>query len=497
MAGTFNRLAKFFTRNRTGARNVTAIRGFSAAEISRTLAPWTWDGGFSNEEVKSALNTTRARSRDMFKNSPHYRRWVYLFANNVVGEGFTFKSTPHDGMPGFPNYRLDKSASKFIEWHFWNWCNTPAYCDSTGRKTVSEIDRLNARTWGRDGEYFLLIDDRAQNPYGISLRVIRPDAVDERYNVMLTNGNAVRCGVELDKQTLKPVAYYLHTTKEYQTTVGSMGPLVRVPADMIIHGFTQEDEDQTRGITLGHAVLKKLKMLDEYDTSELVAARDEANTVGTFFAPVGREGEIANLADDPAIVSALTAPSEPGMKMILPQGYDYKTDTPNHPNREVTAFKNSMLRDVASGLGVEYANFANDWAGVSFSSVRAGTLSERDMWQILQQQFIAQSKTPVFLAWLKSFLSLAVSGQFPESKFEKFAEHEFRGRRWMWVDPLKDIRSAEIAVAHGWKTDAQIASDYGTDFDDNVEEFKRKEALVKGTSLEVKKDETKTAAAAG
>lgn len=474
--------------------NSFCMRSFAAAQVSRILAPWKWDNGFSNDEVRSQIVTLRARSRDMYKNSPHHRRYCSLVETNVVGEGFTFKSVPHDGLPGTDNFRLDKMAAKFIEYHYWLWCSNPELCDATKRKTVAQIDRLNAKTWARDGEYFTYVDRNAQNRYGISLRVIRPDACDERYHATMPNGNIVRCGVELDSQTMEPVAYYFHTLKEYATNMGVVGPLVRIPASRngssgIIHGYTQEDEDQTRGMPLGHAGLATLKMLDEWNVSELAAARDEANTVGTFSAPLGREDEISKLADDPNAIAALTAPSEPGMKQVVPQGWTYKTDTPNHPNRETTAFKNSFLRDYASAVNVEYSNLCNDWSGVNYGSVRAGTLSERDMWMVMQQMMIDQSKTPIFKAWLQSFLSLAVSGGFPVEKYDKFSEHEFRGRRWLWVDPLKDVKGAEIARAHGWKTDQQITSDFGGDFDDNVEELKRTEALTKGTTLEVKNEQ--------
>jgi len=211
---------------------------------------------------------------------------------------------------------------------------------------------------------------------------------------------------------------------------------------------------------------------------------------------MGKEGDITNLADpnDPnasAMRANMYSDSLAGSKILLPQGWQYKSETPQHPNREVTAYKNSMLRDAASGYGIEYSCFANDWAGVTYSSVRAGTLSERDMWKIAQEQMMIQLCSPCYESWMFSFLSLSISGNFPLAKYDKFVEHYFRGKRWGWVDPMKDAKSSEIAVAHGWKTDAQIADEYEGDFDDNVEEIKRLDELKKGTSLEVKTDEQK------
>jgi lambda family phage portal protein len=284
--------------------------------------------------------------------------------------------------------------------------------------------------------------------------------------------------VERDPATLRPLAYYMRTVQGQGDFTGQTGPLKRISAEVMIHGFRAHDEDQPRGIPWAHAGLVKLKMLDEYDRAELTAARDEACTVREYSADRPANAEDFVDLTDPANATAaqeLMAAKEPGQAEILPFGYKSEVKTPQHPNREVTAFKASMLKDVASALGVEYSNFCNDWAGVSFSSVRSGTISERDMRTVEQDDFIADCKTPMFLFWLESFLSLAVSGDLPKAKFEKFAEHEFRGRRWMWVDPMKDIAASEVCVKHGWKTNTQVAADLGTDYEDNLEGIKREQ----------------------
>ena len=475
-------------------RHGLSVRSFEAGKVDRLLAGWAYDGGFTPSEVSSQLEIIRARSRQMAKDSPHLKRWLELSSINIVGEGFALKCMPHDGVPGMRNYRLDESAAAFIEYHWRRFCThrDPAtgltWCDATGRKTDAEIDRLNAKTWKRDGEYFIHVMRTSANPYGIAWRVLRPDWCDETYNVSsLRNGNVVHCGVEMVESTRRPVAYYFRTTPRNAYAYNGRGqPLVRIPASEIIHGFTQEDEDQPRGIPHCHAFLRKLKMVDELDVAELTAARDEACSVRSYYAPLGSEDEISDITDDENsdVAQALMAEKEAGQSEILPLGWKTDVHTPQHPNKNHDEFKRGMLRDIASGGNVEYSNYTNDWSGVSFSSVRVGTISERDAWICQQNDYISQCKSPQFLMWLQSFLSLAVSGEFPASKFEKFSQHAFRGRRWMWVDPMKDVAAAVIAVDHGWKTNTQIASDMGTDFNENVDELVRETATSKGTLLE-------------
>lgn len=487
----------WFTRKHKGkqrGRQSFSVRNFSAAQTDRLLSGWRFDGGFSAEEIRGQLATIRSRSRELAKNNSAQKRFIQLCAINIVGEGFTLKSTPHDGIPGRPDYRLDTMAAKFIEYHWWRFCRMRdpktgrTYYDATGTKTDAEMDALNVKTWARDGEYFQ-IPVVSDNPYGISFRVVRPDACDETY---FREGSAVEnpvyCGREIDKNTGAPVAYYFHTLDPQSGYKGFRGPLVRIPADRVIHGFTQEDEDQPRGVPMSHACLIKMKMLEEYDKAEITAARDEACTVRNYYAdgPEANAEDFVDLndADNAEVANALVAPKEPGQSEIIPRGYRSELQTPQHPNRELTAFKASMNRDISSGQGIEYANAFNDWAGVSFSSVRQGTISERDGWTMLQMQYIAQNKSRSYLMWLKSFLSLAISGNFPAEKFDKFSEHEIRGRRWMWVDPMKDMRAAEVAVDRKWKTNAQVAADLGGDYYDNVEESMREQSAAAGDSKE-------------
>jgi lambda family phage portal protein len=470
------------------------MRGFAAAQVDRLLAAWRFDGGFTPSEISSFLSVIRGRSRQMAKDNPHLKRYLKLSSVNIVGEGFALNSTPHDGTPGSDDYRLDESAAAFIEYHWKRFCTHRdpvtglTWCDATGRKTDSEIDRLNSKTWLRDGEYFIHVIRNAPNPYGIAWRVLRPDWCDHTFNVSaLPSGNVVQCGVEMNKTTRRPVAYYFCTVPDAATTYSSQGQaLIRIPVEDIIHGFTQEDEDQPRGIPHTHASLVKLKMLDELDTAELTAARDEACSVRTYYAPPGTEGAVADLTDKAYqdTLNAMIAEKEPGQAEVLPLGWKQEVHTPKHPNREHDPFKRGMLKDVSCGFGVEYSNFTNDWASVSFSSVRVGTISERDDWICLQNDMISQCKSPQFVMWLQSFLRFAVSEKLPMAKIDKFAEHQYRGRRWMWVDPMRDMAAAVVAVDHGWKTNTQVASDMGTDFADNVDEIKRETTATAGTALE-------------
>ena len=457
------------------------FRAFAAAQVSRTLAPWIFDGGFSNGEITVQLATIRSRSRDRQKNDEYFANYIRLFRNNVVGTGFTFKAQPCE-LIGHPE--IDLKAKKFLEYHFWKWSKSRRECDLSGRMNLAAIFRLMAANWARDGEAIAIIERDAPTAYRLQLRVVRPDALDETLNGRGTSAaTIIRNGVEIDRATRRPVAYFFRSTREDPAAVyiDSSIPPVRIPASDVIHLFSTEDAVQTRGIPLTHASLKKGKMLDDFNQSELVAAIDETNTIGTFKDKSARDPAAAGFDPSGAAPegysteekAAYTQKSEPGTKLWLDGDIEFQWHSPNHPNREVTPFKRSFLRDISVGLGVDYNIFANDLGEVNFSSIRAGTLAMRDNWKVYQDDFIDMVVNPIYEAWLAAFLQTPLANPYVPSDYPRLAEFEFKGRTWDWVDPLKDINAAKIAVENGWKTNEEITAQFGgADFMENCERLK-------------------------
>jgi hypothetical protein len=59
----------------------------------------------------------------------------------------------------------------------------------------------------------------------------------------------------------------------------------------------------------------------------------------------------------------------------------------------------------------------------------------------------------------------------PVSKAEKFSAHQWQGRRWAWVDPLKDIEAARLAIKTGIASPQMIAAQNGIDIDDILQQI--------------------------
>ena len=453
------------------APGAVAFRSFDAAMLERTLSNWRWDGGFTNTEILSALPVIRSRSRDMAKNSPLYARYIQLMRENVVGDGFRFKALPAVSLADPTS--IDDRAAETLEYHWWKWATNPSAVDAGRRQNLTQILQLAVENWVRDGEAFIILDDTAQNRYGLNLRVVRADCIDETVNFDRGDGVAVRGGVEFDIATGTPRAYWFNGSRADNGVVFFHSkPIVRIEARRIIHLYERHEADQMRGVPLGYAALVPLKMLDEYTRAELVAARAEACTVGIFKSPYDNMNPTKFEVTDKEKSKAANMIRE-GQNLWLPPGFDFSSHTPSHPNRAWADYSTNLQRLVATGLGVDFTELTGNASAAISVSVRQSILRTREMYKTRQRVVSSLVLDRLYHAWLRSFLSLAVSGDLSLADFERLSDHEFKGRRWGWIDPTAEVNAATIAVAHGWRTDAEVASDYGNDIDDNIKEAAR------------------------
>jgi lambda family phage portal protein len=162
--------------------------------------------------------------------------------------------------------------------------------------------------------------------------------------------------------------------------------------------------------------------------------------------------------------------AEPGTFHQLPQGVDFKAFDPTHPTTAFGDFEKAILRGIASGLGVSYYALANDLTAVSYSSIRAGELADRDFYKTLQQLTIRHFVEPVFRAWLLQAMT-AGTVILPVTKYGKFADNaHFRARGFAWVDPQREISAHVIGLQNGLVSLQDVANNYGRDVEEVFEQ---------------------------
>lgn len=455
------------------ARNVpqSGRRAFDGARVDRLTASWWTTNVAIDNELRTDLDRLRSRSRDLAKNNEYGRKFTRMVRNNLVGpEGVVLQCRARDD-----NDRMDEQANRAIERAFYRWARV-GLCEVTGRLSFNGICRLMAETAATDGE-FLLREVRA-GEYGYQLQLINVDCIDTHYNRPRSQGvTAIRMGVELDDLD-RPIAYHLWSAHP-SGYAGEARYRERVPAAEIIHAFIPLEVGQTRGVPWMHAGMRRVNDLNGYREAAVIAARGGAAKMGFFVSPDGSPPGYDEKNGKGEFVEQVN----PGEFGVLPPGYDFKDYDPTYPHEQFGAFCKTTLQGIAAAWGVAYNSFAQDLEGVNFSSMRAGVIDERDEWMVLQSWFIETLLIRVFEHWLDRALMLDMvrlpSGRpLPANKVEKFRQHTWLGRRWQWVDPLKDITAAIAGMDRGLVSPQQIAAQTGRDIEEVLEQIKQFQDLV-------------------
>lgn len=464
--GMFDRFATLFKRQPAAAarpRIVVKQRGYDAAKSDRLNFSWQTSNKSADADIQSGLDALRSRSRDLANNNEYARKYLQMVVSNVVGaNGFTLQSLAGD-------YNApDKAARDLIERAFRRFSRR-GVCEITGQHSFAGLCRLLVETWARDGEFLVrkITGRQAGNEFGYALQVVEIDRLAVTLNRQLADGNRIIMGVEIDAEG-RVAAYWLRFGPIDDASTGR-GQVTRVPADQIYHGFRPTRPEQHRGVPEMHAVMPGIKMLDGYEEAAIVAARTGASKMGFFTSPDGDAGPLSNGTD--ADTGDFITEADPGTFDVLPPGYQFQEWNPDYPHANYGEFMKARLRSIASGLGVCYHTLANDLEGVNFSSIRSGTLEERDNWMVLQEWFIDAFLTPVFEDWLDvALLAGAITfpngSALPWAKKAKFIEHAWLGRRWQWVDPLKDVQANIEARNAGFKSTSKIIAEQGDDRDE-------------------------------
>lgn len=441
-------------------------RAWQAAKNDRLTADWLSHGGDINQELRHQLPILRARARELEQNNNQARRYLKLVETHVVGpNGFLLRVKGKQR-----NGKLDSRGNAAVEAGFKRWARR-GVCEITGKLSFVDAERVSARTCARDGEYLIRMHDFAptrDNPFGFAIELLDPVRLDHQLNVDLPNGNRVRLGVELNGNN-RPVAYYLlrgaadiygYTAQKHE----------RVPAEDLIHGFYAERPEQLRGFTWMCSSMLGFHMMGAFQDAAVTAARVGASKMGFFRTPTGT---LRDHADDITDDGELIDEAEPGHFDRLPHGWDFVDWNPDYPHQNYEPFVRSINRDNAVGLNVAYHAMTSDLTDVNFSSIRAGTIEEREHWMVIQNWFADGALVRICNRWLgNAVLHNALSIRVGQDEaMARFSEHQWRGRRWPWVDPLKDIEAVTRAIALGLKSPQQAADELGVDLEDMLDQI--------------------------
>lgn len=465
-----------------------------AAGMSRTSADFLPALLSADLALAPDLRTIRARSRHLAANNPHVAGFLQTLKDNVIGwkdEGVSVQAQ----MRG-PTGDLLGDFNRGVELAWRTWGESASL---DGQDGIGDLERMAIGLLPADGEALFRIHRGADNPFAYALEPIDPDCLDETLTEDQPGRNPIRMGVELDRRTRRPVAYWLWSEHPADLRV-TRRERVRVPAAEIRHVFVKLRPNQTRGLPWLAPVVMTARQLDRYLEAEVMQARVAAAT-GGFFTATGEQGmaylEALNkpTADqDQTVPDRLTMPVEPGVFRQLPPGLDFKPWDPKAPNSNFADFQKAILRTIACGLPVSYETLAKDLREVNYGSLRGGSILERDGWRALQRLIGRKLVTPTYREWL-AMASLSGQVRLPTEEASRWTAHKCQFRGWQWVDPLNDIQAFERRMRLGLASPVMACDELGLDFEDIVDEIAYCQEYAEARGVDISGTDAPTVAA--
>ncbi len=440
-------------------------RNYSSAQIDRLVSGWTTAPVHIDSVLRTDLRTLRARARNQARNDDYAKRFLTVAKNNVIGStGVMVQAqVPRLGTTDV----MDEPANTAIEKAWKDWGSR--HCDVQGNLSFIDMQNLAITSCATDGEFIAIKHRGARfGKYGFQLELVDAELLDTNYNRKVRNGNDVRLGIEYDSAGRR--VNYFFKTMDYSTGNYSDGEWRIVPADRVIHLFITESIGQCRGVPWLSTPLFRMKMLAGYEDAAITAARVGASKMGFYTSPDGT----GYVGDDTDSEGNLISEAEAGMMEQLPDGVTFTPYDPTYPHEQFGQFMKTCLRGISSGLGVSYHTLANDLEGVNYTSSRTGALEDREQWKGLQTWFINNVVMDVY----ETFIETAVIakqitiGKTPLAGLpDDYKAARFQGRRWDWVDPLKDTNADNNAIATNTMSVSEVIRKRGRDPDEVFREI--------------------------
>lgn len=446
-------------------------RKFDAARLDRLASDWQATTVSINQELRGDLDRLRARCRQLVNNNDYARKYRQMVQSNIIGPGGIRLQARVTDNPGKP----DRLANAAIESA---WAEWSAACDITGRQSLRDLCDTLVGQLPSDGEFLVQIvrGPGAGNRFGFALQAIDVDRIDTTHTMARAGRqNAVVMGVEIDEYH-RPVAVHVFAAHP-NDGAGSNRQRIRLPIEDVLHVLKIERPEQARGVPWMAPGVLSLHHLGKFSLAALLAAENGANHFGFFQTPDGQSpiGAVDDKGDNITV-------TQPGTYDVLPPGVTFQAHESRYPDQAIGPFVKHHLQRIASGWGVAYHSLANDLEGVNYSSIRSGTLEERDRWAADQAWFIAAFLEPVFRDWLRwcllrGAITMPNGSALPASKQDKFSAHEWQPRRWDWVDPKSDTEANILKVKAGLMSPQDLSAAMGYDFEDTLAAIRDAQAL--------------------
>jgi lambda family phage portal protein len=467
---------------------------YAGAATDRTNRGHFRDGAESADAaLLPELQALRSRSRELFRNNPTARGVVEAFVSNVIGKGLTIQSRIDWKTLSISKDRAQK-IQRMMEAGWRNHCKTMDYADRLNYRRMQPLAYREKLICGESLMIRRYVDPKARGrkaKYGTCWQLVDPDRLQTPYDRM--NDANVRYGVELGDRG-QPVAYWI--AREHPSDVATLlssktEAFTRVPAfdrdgrPLVIHDYEQLRSDQTRGVPILATIIRTLHGIEEYVDIEMIAAMCGAMYAAFIEVEDKYDDNLANTFEEQPVTNSEGTSSvqalqrmEPGIIERLNKGEKVTLASPNRPNNGLEAFLTFRMRSAGTAVGLPYELLSHDWSKTTYTSGRMALL---DAWRLFDTHIAAMVESFCEPLWEAAIEEQVLRGELPnlrgwDTNRDAWTRMQAIAPGRQWVDPLKDVKAREVALAQNLTTLEREWAEMGDDWEDALDQ-RHEEAL--------------------
>ena len=469
----------------------------AADKFDRSMALWNPPMLSADREIIPNKPQMEARVRDMLRNDGYVQSGQVLHRDNIVGAMFMLNAKPDYKVLG-----LDESwAEEFqqeVEAKFTLAAeSTNCWLDAARTNTLTSLVRLAVGVYAASGEVLATVEWLRENPrpFRTAIQMVDIDRLGTPYEHAMDG--FVRGGVRLDSRGA-PLGYYIRKAHPSDYDRGNdTNDFKYIPTRkpwgrlQVLHIKEQFRAEQTRGVADMVAGLKELRITKRFRDITLQNAVVNAMFAASIESELPTEAVFSQLGGNNigqgitdyasaylGAVAQYTGGSRnmqidgvkiphlfPGTKLAL-----HPAGNPGGVGQE---FETSLLRYIASILGVSYEQLSKDFTKTNYSSARAAMT---ETWKFMQsrKRIVADRfASSLYQLWFEEVLN---AGQLETMKFSKapnfyeglnseaYCAAEWIGAARGQIDELKETQASVLKLKYCLSTHEAELSRLGKDW---------------------------------
>lgn len=431
---------------------------FEAARPTRTH-PRRASTGSADAVMDMANVNLRGYSRYLDENHDLAVGIYNDLVNRVIGTGLKIEAMTVD-RSGDPLDDLNLAID--LDWQ--EFCEAP---ETTGELPMcgeNGVERLVCRSLVRDGELLIHHVFGRRYPYPSNVQYVFELLESDYLPFEMQAGDPLIVqGVEKDGWG-RPVAYHLY--REHPNDMGLNGTrslrasqeTIRKRANVITHLKIAKRFRQTRGTPLAHAIITRLADIKEYEESERIAARMNAEIGGVITNAPPALGQVQS----DGVESVRELEMANGLWWTQVEGSSVEMMDATRPNTALEAFRDSQVRMLAAGTNTRYSSIAKNYNG-TYSSQRQELVEGGVGYDSLREYLIGRFYHVVRRFRIDAAV-LAGKITLPRGLDRRSLYWaDYRGPPVPQIDISKEMEGRKTAQEMGWTSGVQNTRDLGND----------------------------------